>query len=167
MDSARDKPSDPRPEAPDLWPEISALITAPAGDAAERVGKLARLRALWERCPAGRDALRCVIAHYAADLEPLVGDELAWDERALAAYERSEPVQWAALGITDPAGMLPSLHLNLADDFHRSGDLGQARRHLRLAEANVDRLVGSGPYGDTVRAGLVGLRGRIAEPDAT
>ncbi len=155
--------TEPAPEALDLWPDISAAITAPVADHADRAAKLARLRALWDRCPDDGDALRCVIAHYAADLEPLVGDELAWDERALAAYDRSDPAQWAHLGITDPAGMLPSLHLNLADDRYRSGDLAQARRHLEIAEAHTDRLEGSGPYGDTVRAGLTGLRGRILE----
>jgi hypothetical protein len=133
-----------------LWQEISSAIGG---------GSLDRLSALWDRCPDGEAALRCVIAHYAADLEPELADETLWDERALAAWSESDATDWEAIGISEPLAMLPSLHLNLGDDYQRAGADAQARQHLALARAHADLLSDDG-YGRTVRTGIDGLAER-------
>lgn len=139
-----------------LWQEISAVL---GGSADPSAGSLAHLTALWDRCPEGEAALRCVIAHYAADLEPELADELAWDERALASWLDSDATDWEAIGIPDPMAMLPSLHLNLGDDLLRAGDRDAALGHLAAAEEHLDALADDG-YGQMIRRGVAGLAAR-------
>ena len=75
-------------------------------------------------------AQRCVLAHYLADLEDDVADEVAWDERALAAYGDVCETELAPIGIPSAAGLAPSLHLNLGDGYRRQGRADQARHQL-------------------------------------
>ncbi|KXK61712.1 hypothetical protein AWW66_11940 [Micromonospora rosaria] len=118
------------------------------------------LDALWTRVGPDGDALhRCTIAHYLADLQEDVAAELAWDRRALAAVtdltdERARRfhTSWQV------RGLLPSLHLNLADGYRRLGEVGSAREHLDLARETVDDLPDDG-YGTMIRAGI----GNLAE----
>ncbi len=143
-----------------LWQEISAVLGGMAESGGDR---LARLTALWDCCPDDQATLRCVIAHYAADLEPEAADELRWDERALAAWRESDATDWDEIGIADPAAMLPSLHLNLGDDHLRAGDRPAALRHLAVARSGLDSLPDDG-YGQMIRAGVLGLAERCAAP---
>ena len=121
-----------------------------------------RLTDLWGRVgPDGDPLHRVTLAHFLADLQDDVRAELCWDERALAAAgdltdERAQHYD-AALRVR---GMLPSLHLDLADCLRRLGDLSGARRHLARAEASVDELPDDA-YGGLVRTGLEHVRGAL------
>src|ERR671917_2052293 len=118
-----------------------------------------RLTDLWERVgPDGDPLHRVTLAHFLADLQDDVRAELRWDERALAAAgdltdERAQQYD-AALRVR---GLLPSLHLNLADCLRRLGDASGARQHLAAAESSVDALADDG-YGRLVRTGLWHIR---------
>jgi hypothetical protein len=81
--------------------EITAAVEL--GRGGEREVARQRLAALWEGAGAGQT--RCAIAHYLADVQDETADELVWDLRALEDVEDD--------------GWLPSLHLNLADDYRR------------------------------------------------
>lgn len=135
-----------------LWKEFSSAIAD---------GTASRLVDLWNRCPEGEAALRCVIAHYAADRDPELAGETEWDERALAAWSESDATDWEAIGIPEPLAMLPSLHLNLGDDYQRAGVTDVARRHLALAREHVGLLPDDG-YGRMIRAGIDGLAQRCS-----
>ena len=96
----------------------------------------------------------CVLAHAIADVQDDVHQELAWDQRALAAAGRLTDERTARAGVVLPvAGLYPSLHLNLADCYRKLGDLDQARLHLRQAQAGMDAL-GDDEYGQLIKAGL-------------
>jgi hypothetical protein len=131
--------------------EVMAAIGAAVeqGRAGDRAGARDALTALWDR--AGDDPLkRCSIAHYVADLQDSVADELAWDQRALAA----------ANDLADPSQLrsfLPSLHLNLADAHRRSGHTAEARHHLGLAAEHLD-LLPDDDYGRMIRGGMIKAR---------
>lgn len=143
----------------DLWARIGAAITTSREAGGSETAR-SRLLGLWDETPTSEHALRCVIAHYVADLESSVADEQSWDERALSEYDAAAAHDWEAIGIADPAGMQASLHLNLADSAHRDGDADAATHHLAHAETHVGRL-GDDAYGATVRTGLRGLRERL------
>lgn len=118
-----------------------------------------RFAALWDELgPDGDPFHRVTVAHFAADVEPEVRDELEWDLRALAAadlvtderareYDRSLRV----------AGFYPSLHASLADDYLRLGDRAKAREHLRAAQ-DREHTLNDDEYGAIVRAGIARVR---------
>jgi len=125
------------------------------GRAGDKAQARAALTGLWERVGSGGDALhRCSIAHYLADLQEAVADELLWDQRALAAVvdltdERAQRFHESL----QVRGFLPSLHLNLADDYRRVGDRDRAQHHLGVA----GELAGGLPdddYGSMIRGGI-------------
>ncbi|MFC4326348.1 hypothetical protein ACFPC0_00590 [Streptomyces andamanensis] len=140
-----------------------ALQHAGDADAARR-----RFTEIWEEiAPDGDPFHRCVLAHYMADLQQDPRDELDWDLRALDA----------AASVTDDRarrhdsslairGFYPSLHLNLAADFHRLGDVPQARTHLAQAREHLDALHDDG-YGQGIRSAVQRLAGRLAEEEPT
>lgn len=147
--------------APD--PTMAAVTEAVAqGHAGRREQARARLTGLWEQVGSTGDPLhRVTIAHFLADLQDDVRDELAWDERALAAVGEltDERAQQHHSGL-QVRGFLPSLHLNLADCHRRLGHAGPARDHLAQAEAVVARLADD-PYGQLVRGGLEHVRAAL------
>jgi hypothetical protein len=126
--------------------ELTAAVQQ--GRAGDRAGARAALTALWDRA---EDPLkRCSIAHFLADLQDAVADELAWDQRALAA----------AGDLDDPSQLrsfLPTLHLNLADAHRRSGHTTEARHHLGLAAEHLDQLPDD-DYGRMIRGGMTKVR---------
>ena len=132
--------------------EIVAAVELGRGGA--RADARRRLTDLWERVgPDGDPLHRVTLAHFLADLQDDVRAELRWDERALAAAgdltdERAQQYA-AALRVR---GLLPSLHLNLADCLRRLGDASGARQHLAEA-ASIDELADDA-YGRMIRAGL-------------
>ncbi len=103
---------------------------------------------------------QCVLSHYMADAQDEPADELMWDRRALAAADRIAKQRPDTSGLS-LLSLYPSLHLNLADVMHRTGDLDGARRHLQLAQQSSDALADDG-YGQMIRAGIARLAERLA-----
>lgn len=128
------------------------------GRAGDTAGARAELARLWSEIgPDGDPFHRCVLAHYLADLQDDDGDELWWDERALAAVagltdERARR-HHASLQVR---GFLPSLHLNLADDHRRLGAVEPAGAHLAAARRYAAELPEDG-YGSVVRGGIANV----------
>lgn len=127
-----------------------------------------RFAAIWgEISPAGDAFHRCVLAHYMADAQDDPREELRWDLRALDAAgavtgERAER-HHPSLAIR---GFYPSLHLNLAEDYRKLGDLGKAREHLARLTAFLDALSDDG-YGNMIRAAVDRLTARLGETTET
>ncbi len=94
----------------------------------DREGGQRDLLGCWSRTDDRHPAMRCVLAHYLADLEESLDAEVTWDERALAAYAEVGPDDLRPVGIDSAAGLAPSLHLNLGDGYLRQGrdDLSRA-----------------------------------------
>jgi hypothetical protein len=140
--------------------EIVAAVEL--GRAGARAEARRRLTDLWERVgPEGDPLHRVTLAHFLADLQDDVRAELHWDERALAAAgdltdERAQQYD-AALRVR---GMLPSLHLGVADCLRRLGDAPGARQHLAAAASSVDELADD-DYGRLVRTGLEHVRAAL------
>ncbi|GAA2495930.1 hypothetical protein [Winogradskya humida] len=117
-----------------------------AGRAGAKGPARAALQELWTEVGAAGDPLhRASIAHYLADLQESVADELMWDQRALAAV--------ADLGDERAHAFLPSLHLNLADAHRRLGERAPAEQHLAEAASLAGTLSGD-EYGALIRTGI-------------
>jgi len=96
----------------------------------------------------------CVLAHAMADVQEEPGEELVWDQRALAAAGLLTDARVARAGVGLPvAGLYPSLHLNLSECYRKLGDPGRAREHLERARAGIGAL-GDDEYGRLIRSGL-------------
>ena len=149
----------------DVMPRIMRAIEA--GRGGDAVGARGELTSIWDEIGEGGDPFhRCVLAHYLADLQDEVADELAWDLRSLEAVaavtdERAQSYH-ASLQVR---GFLPSLHLNVADDLRRLGDPDSAREQLALAARAADALPEDG-YGDTIRSGIANV-GRALDAGST
>ncbi|MFD7159179.1 hypothetical protein ACFV9C_31595 [Kribbella sp. NPDC059898] len=96
-----------------------------------------QLTDLWDNSTNSQE--RCAIAHYLADLQHDVNAELEWDLRALECVQDD--------------GWLPSLHLNLADDYRRLAQPELANEHLEAARERLPELPEDG-YGQVIRAGV-------------
>jgi hypothetical protein len=116
---------------------------AAATVATDRETTRAQLNALWDEAVDDRQS-RCAIAHFLADVQDETEDELTWDLRAL---ESADP------GDETTAGMMPSLHLSLADDYRRLGDTARAEEHLAVARTHLG-VLGDDAYGDLVRGAV-------------
>ncbi|MFF0721543.1 hypothetical protein [Micromonospora sp. NPDC003816] len=145
----------------DVTDDVMAAIGAAVetGHAGDRAGARDALERLWETIGADGDALhRCTVAHFLADLQDLVTDELAWDQRALAAItDLSDERARRYHDSLRVRAFLPSLRLNLADAHRRTGDAAEARRHLAAAVADLDALPDDG-YGAMIRSGVARAR---------
>ncbi|MBM6406140.1 hypothetical protein JQN72_18050 [Phycicoccus sp. CSK15P-2] len=141
------------------WDEVLEAVTTTLGG--DRSGGGERLRAAWDATAVEDHARRCVLAHYLADLEDDLDEEVAWDRRALDEYAHVADGDLAPVGIPSAAGMAASLHLNLGDGLLRQGRLDDARRQLAAGLAATAALPDDG-YGEMVRAGLERLRARVA-----
>jgi hypothetical protein len=148
------------PEPPVLeWPVIlEAIGRAQTG---ERATGRDGLMACWSRTTLADHAYRCVLAHYLADVQDALADEVAWDTTALDEFAHLGGADLAAVGIPDAAGLAPSLYLNLGDGYRRQGRLPDATAQLRLGLAAAATLADDG-YGRMIREGLAGLEERIA-----
>jgi hypothetical protein len=140
------------------WTAILAAIgSAQTGD---RDSGRPALAACWDRTRAEDHAYRCVLAHYLADLQDSVDDEVAWDERALREHAEVGASDLVPVGIPDAAGLAPSLHLNLGDGYLRQGRVDAAAEQLRRGLATAGTLSDDG-YGRMIREGLAGLGLRV------
>src|SRR5690349_16445715 len=99
-----------------LWPTVAAGIVASQSGDPEASQRLADV---WARLDEDDYALRCIVAHYYADLQNDVLAELEWDQRALAAHEHLRDDDLRPMGLPSAAAFLPSLHLNLGDTWLR------------------------------------------------
>ncbi len=116
--------------------------------------------AIWAEIGDGDPFHQCILAHYMADAQDNPAEELVWDRRALEAADRISRVRPDAASLTI-LSLYPSLHLNLADVLHRTGDILAARKHLQLAQQSTDALAGD-HYGQMIRAGIDRLAQRLA-----
>lgn len=142
------------------WTAITSAIGLALGG--DRAGGREALLTCWADTAEHDHAQRCVIAHYLADTQDLLADEVAWDERALAEHSDVEDGDLAHLGIPSALGLLPSLHLNLGDGHLRRGDVELAAMHLRRGLAAAD-VLGDDGYGGMIRGGLTRLQARLDE----
>lgn len=140
------------------WPTITAAIGTALGG--EKDAGRRDLLACWDQTAETDHAKRCVLAHYLADLQENLTDEVTWDERALAAHPHLVDDDLASLGIASARGLVPSLHLNLGDGYLRQGRIADAQAQLDAGVAATDALSDDG-YGGLIRRGLVALKGRI------
>jgi hypothetical protein len=110
------------------------------------------LTALWPEVNAANDAFaRCFLAHSLADVQDDPREELRWDVIALEAGEAVTEEQAAAREVPGGRrGLLPSLHLNLAESYLRVGDEDSARNHYRIGLGFVPFL-GDDDYGNGIR----------------
>jgi hypothetical protein len=142
------------------WEHItSAVGLALAGDT-ER-GREA-LTDCWQATTDADHAQRCVIAHYLADLQSSLDEEVSWDEAALSEHSQVRDGDLAPVGITSTDGMAPSLHLNLGDGYLRQGRLDAAEAQLEAGMSARGALAADG-YGDLIRSGLDRLEERLGE----
>jgi hypothetical protein len=119
-----------------------------------------RLLGCWEQTEPGQHAYRCVLAHYLADVQTSLADEVSWDTTALEEFAYLGGGDLVAVGIPAAAGLAPSLHLNLGDGYLRQGRLAEATEQVRAGLASVDVLADDG-YGRMVREGLARLEVRV------
>lgn len=141
----------------DVMVAIGAAVEQ--GRAGDGAGARDTLTVLWEQVGEHGDALhRCSIAHYLADLQESVVDELAWDERAMAAVTTLSDERVRRFHDSmQVRAFLPSLHLNLADAHRRAGNPAEARPHLAAAVAGLDALPDD-EYGSMIRTGVEKVR---------
>ena len=110
------------------------------------------LTSLWPEVNAADDDFaRCFLAHSLADVQDDPGEELRWDVIALDAGEAvtEEPATEREIP-GGRRGLLPSLHLNLAESYLRVSDEDRARDHYQTG-LEVVRFLGDDSYGDSIR----------------
>lgn len=145
-----------------VWSRVTAAVAlAQQGRVDE--GKAA-LEGCWDDTTPDDHAVRCVVAHYLADLQDDLDAEIAWDERALAELPHVRDEDVAGLGLSSAAGFAPSLHLNLGDGYLRRGDRDTARDHLARGRAALGTL-DDDAYGVMIRRGFERLEHRIDHPE--
>jgi len=134
------------------------------GQAGDARAARRRFAEVWDEIGRDGDPIhRCALAHYAADVQDDVKDELMWDLRALAAADEvTDERAQRYHGSLSVAGFYPSLHLNVADAYRRSGDRERACAHLRCAQEAIEALADDG-YGQMIRAGVARLADRLMD----
>ncbi len=141
---------------------LEAIGEAQTGD---RVAGRQRLLACWDQSLPAQHAYRCVLAHYLADVQSSLDQEVSWDTTALEEYAYLGGDDLASVGIPDASGLAPSLHLNLGDGYLRQGRLAEASEQVRAGLASVDVLADDG-YGRMVREGLGRLAVRVDDAES-
>lgn len=121
-----------------------------------------RLEELWTEGQNSSDPLhQCILAHFLADAQENVADELAWDLLALDAASKVTSGRMLAfdakLSLKD---FYPSLYLNVADAYVRLGDLDNARRYLAMGHDTLAGFSEAG-YGAMIRGGYDRLATRL------
>lgn len=144
------------------WDRVTGAVgLALSGD---RRGGRDALSDCWTGTTETDHAQRCVIAHYLADLQSSLDEEVGWDERALSEHAQVADEDLAPLGIASAAGLAASLHLNLGDGYLRQGRVDAARAQLDagMQARNVLPIDG---YGSLIRSGLDRLEERVHQAE--
>jgi len=139
-----------------------AVIAAVAQAQQGQDGGYEALLGQWAATGADDHAQRCVLAHYLADREPELDDEVVWDEVALREHALLADNALAVIGVPSTRAMAPSLHLNLGDGYLRQGRVEEARVQLEAGLEAADAL-GDDGYGALVNGGLDRLAQRLAQ----
>lgn len=137
----------------------SAIATLQKGSRAEARREFAEIWATIEADP--KPLHECTLAHFMADAQDDLLAELAWDQRALEAGLRCSDAE--AKEHHDSLSLvafMPSLHLNLGDDYLRLGDRSACQTHLAAGIAACAGLPDT-PYSKIVRGGLDRLAQRL------
>jgi hypothetical protein len=118
--------------------------------------------AIWQQLKDTPDPYRaCILAHFMADTQDRLEDELYWDIIALdAAFQALSATGASRSGDLDVNTFLPSLHLNLGDDYLRLGDDVKSAEQLCLAQKALKALPDS-PYCVTIRGGITRLEEQL------
>lgn len=145
------------------WGDITDAIGQALGG--DKHGGLDALLACWAATTDGDHAQRCVLAHYLADLQSSLDDEVAWDEAALSEHAHVVDEDLAPVGIASAAALEPSLHLNLGDGYLRQDRVRDARTQVDAGLRAVDTLPSDG-YGAFIRAGLERLQERVRDAES-
>jgi hypothetical protein len=140
-------------------PMMNRIMAAIVDNSDGGDGQRARFAALWSEIGEDGDPLhRCTLAHYAADVESDSRTALLWNQRSLdAVRELSDERLQTTFPTLTVAGFMPSLHLNLAQDYQQLGEPAKARSHLDAAEDGLSALSEEG-YGAMMRRGIDRLR---------
>ena len=144
--------------------EIIAAIALLQGG--NRSAARRQFEAIWSRIESDPLAFQeCVLSHYMADAQDEIADELAWDLRALDAALRctDADAQHYQQSLSIPSFM-PSLHLNLADDYFKLGDFARSRSHLESARTFTGNL-GDNGYGQMIHRGIERLAQKLELDD--
>ncbi|QGN58883.1 hypothetical protein [Nostocoides sp. HKS02] len=120
------------------------------------------LLACWQATAQRDHAQRCVLAHYLADQQSSLDEEVAWDEVALSEHAYVVDEDLVSVGIASAAAWAPSLRLNLGDGYRRQGRIDDARAQLD-AGVQAESTLSIDGYGAHIRSGLDRLRQRIEE----
>jgi hypothetical protein len=142
------------PAADSVFDQIHAGIRL--REAGKSADARAELSALWPQVDAAGDPFaRCFLAHSLADVQDDPREELRWDLVALEAGEAVTDERAGERAVPGGRrGLLPSLHLNLAESYLRVGDEHQARQHYAAGLEFVPSL-GPGAYGDSIRDAFI------------
>jgi hypothetical protein len=115
-----------------------------------------QLEQLWH---SAEDAFgRCTVAHYLADLQEATEDELEWDLRALRASGELSGELYGGLTVES---LLPSLHVNLADDYRRLSRVDDALEQLEAARRRLG-VLGDDAYSDLIRSAVDSVGAALA-----
>lgn len=120
------------------------------------------LLACWKATTKHDHAQRCVLAHYLADQQSSLDEEVTWDESALSEHAYVVDEDLASVGIKSAAALAPSLHLNLGDGYLRQGRVGEAKAQQAAGMQAGNTLPIDG-YGALIRSGLERLQRRVEE----
>lgn len=127
-------------------------------------GGAAALEDFWASLAESDHAGRLIVAHYVADVQQDVAEEVRWDELALSLVERvtDDDLQalHPALSVT---GFVPSLQLNVADGYRRLGRFEDAAEALRWSIAYNELLPGELPEQEAYRQMIVDAQQRVSE----
>lgn len=120
------------------------------------------LEAVWAQIAHDPDPFQeCVLAHHMADAQDDLAEELAWDVRSLDAALRCTDADAARHQAGLTMGLfLPSVYVNLAEDYFKLGDMARSREHLDLARGVVGNLADDA-YGQLIRGGVARMAKRL------
>lgn len=153
-------------------PLLSGLASALGQLATDRAAGRRALTRLWDTLAPSDAAGRCILAHYLADAQDDLNDEIAWDETALVESAKvSDDDLRAIYPALRVSGFMSSLHLNLSDGYRRLGRFEAAGRHLESSLAANGALTGDRPeevaYRDMIIAGQQRVAAAIEAHDST